>query len=214
MEDLSRYTKKKSIEIETKYISFLATVFIALIGLVFALGVLIGSKSQKVDTKSKYDALETLDKSSGEPPISSVETSKFSFHDTLKRPPPSVPTPASLLLSNEENENDSQNTITATNFRPRAEEPPIVENLGADEPGFYSLQVGSFQEKSDADEMIRKLGKAGYNAFMVSVTMPNRGGVWYRVRVGPYKDRQEIWNKKKEFEEKERIPAFIVKRKV
>ncbi len=212
MQDLSKYTKKNHIEIQTKYLSFLAIVSIALVGLVFALGVLVGSRRPPTETMSKPDALAILDRREGEPLPTEVEIPKLSYHESLKESPSVVPTPASLLATAEE-ETSRVPASPAPDLKPRMEESPIPEEVDRDEPGIYSLQVGSYQEKSEADEMVRMLSKAGYNAFMVSVQMPDRGGLWFRVRVGPFYSKQEVWDKKKEFESKERIPAFVVKRR-
>lgn len=214
MQDLSRYTKKTHIEIQTKYLSFLAVVSVALVGLVFALGVLVGSRSRQQDRTPKLDALAVLDSREGEPLPAPIPTTKLSFHDSLKISPSAVPTPASLLTAEDKNDSSPKAvSIPAADLKPRMEESPIPDHVGHDEPGIYSLQVGSFQAKSEANQMVRNLGKAGYPAFLVSVHMPERGGLWYRVRVGPFHSKQEVWAKKKEFEEKERIPAFVVKRR-
>ncbi len=62
--------------------------------------------------------------------------------------------------------------------------------------------------------MVRKLERAGHDVFLVSVNMPERGGLWYRVRVGPFSTKSEVWKYKKRFEEQERMPAFVVKLRV
>jgi cell division septation protein DedD len=62
--------------------------------------------------------------------------------------------------------------------------------------------------------MARMLKRAGHKTFLVSVQMPERGGRWYRVRVGPFVSKRDAWDYKKEFEKRERIPAFVVKRRV
>lgn len=213
MQDLSKYAKKNHIEIQTKYLSFLAFVSVALVGLVFAVGVLIGSRRVEAGDCLAQDALAVLDNRAGEPLPSETVATKLSFHDTLKVSPSTVPTPASLLSVQNPTTTERSTPVPIPDLRPRMEESPIPESVEQDEPGVYSLQVGSFQEKSEANEMVRNLGKAGYASFLVSVHMPDRGGVWYRVRVGPFNNKQEVWDKKKEFEEKERIPAFVVKRR-
>ena len=213
MQDLSKYTKKTHIEIQTKYLSFLAVVSAALVGLVFALGVLIGSRRAEIATKPQLDALAVLDNQAGEPLPAEPQRPELSFHKSLKVSPPSVPTPASLTAA-ETDDASAEPPGPAPDLRPRMEEAPIPESVGRDEPGIYSLQVGSFQEKAEANEMVRNLDKAGYDAFLVSVQMPERGGLWYRVRVGPFHSKTEVWEKKKEFEGKERIPAFVVKKRV
>jgi cell division septation protein DedD len=216
MEDLSRYAKRNHIEIQTKYLSFLMVVSIALVGLVFALGVLVGSRRSGEQRCPKVDALSVLDSRSEDPdPPPTLESTDFSFHDTLKRSRPKVPIPASLIGEDVPLHKDKPAVKGSekVDVIPRMEETPIPESVPQDEPGTYSLQVGSFQEKRDANELVKKLQQAGYGAFLVSVNMPDRGGIWYRVRVGPFDSKKEVWDQKREFEQKEQIPAFIVKKR-
>ena len=215
MQDLSQYAKKNHIEIQTKYLSFLMVVSIALVGLVFALGVLVGSRRQADEADcSKIDALSVLDNRSEEPdPPPVIENPEFSFHKSLKKSPSKVPTPASLIGESKDDSKDVQLPTKKVDLTPRMEEPPIPESIPYDEPGIYSLQVGSYQARRDAGEMVKKLQRAGYPSFLVSVNMPDRGGVWYRVRVGPFDSKKEVWDQKRLFEEKEQIPAFVVKKR-
>jgi cell division septation protein DedD len=213
MQDLSQYERKSHIEIQTKYLSFLMIASIALVGLVFALGVLVGSRHPAISPCPKADALAELDSRSKEPdPPPVIKPPDFSFHKSLQEKQPTVPTPASLL-KHEPSETEDADRAPPQDVKPRMTEDPIPESIHHDEPGVYTLQVGSFQEKSDANEMVQKLKRAGYNAFLVSVNMPDRGGVWFRVRVGPFDSQKEVWSQKQQFEEKEQIPAFVVKKR-
>lgn len=216
MQDLSQYAKRTHVEIQTKYLSFIVIVSIALVGLVFTLGVLVGSRQPPDSVCEEADALAVLDSRSSEPPPPEMnEPPDLSFHSALVEPPPSVPTPASLLEASENGQKKPAPVSPRDNadIKPQMAESPIPENVPQDEPGVYSLQVGSFQDKKEATEMMLKLQRAGYGAFLVAVDMPDRGGVWYRVRVGPYHSKKEVWEKKRNFEEKERLPAFVVKRR-
>jgi cell division septation protein DedD len=217
MQDLSQYERKSHIEIQTKYLSFLMIASIALVGLVFALGVLVGSRRPAISPCPKADALAELDSRSKEPdPPPVIKQPDFSFHKTLQEKQPTVPTPASLLKhqpSETESREPDENRMPPQDVKPRMVEDPIPESIPQDEPGVYTLQVGSFQEKSDANEMVQKLKRAGYDAFLVSVNMPDRGGLWFRVRVGPFDSKKEVWSQKQQFEEKEQIPAFVVKKR-
>lgn len=214
MQDLGRYTKRTHIEIQTKYLSFLAVVSIALVVLVFTLGVLIGSRQSDKSSCPQLDALAILDSRSKEPAPgpSPQESPSLSFHDALKKSMRKVPALASLSAP-KQGHASAKPVSDPSAFKPRRVESPIPESVPQNEAGIFSLQVASFQTKQEANEMIRKLQRAGYGAFMVSVNMPERGGVWYRVRVGPFSSKQEVWDKKKEFEDKERIPTFVVKRR-
>ncbi|MBW2276950.1 MAG: SPOR domain-containing protein [Deltaproteobacteria bacterium] len=219
MQDLSRYKKKEHIEIRTRYASLLLVGSVALVGLVFALGVLVGSRRVPVETCEPADPLAALDRSSGEPAPPELEKIRpRTFHETLAAASPTVPTPASILPSG------TLESAAATDVpleleqpalleQPRHHEDPVPERIPDADPGTYSLQVASFQNQSEATELVGKLKRAGHKSFLVSVNMPDRGGVWYRVRVGPFNSKRAAWTYKRDFEERERLPVFVVKRR-
>ncbi|MDD5308600.1 MAG: SPOR domain-containing protein [Deltaproteobacteria bacterium] len=198
MHDLSRYAKKDHIEIQTRYVSFLLAGSIALVGLVFALGVLVGGRQKKVDRCEETDPLAALDKRSGEPTPPAASPVELSFRQTLQTPP-AVTEAASVT------------TRSGAMLQPVREESRLPDEGTPGQSGTYSLQVGSFPDQAEASEMVRRLERAGHKAFLVSVQMPDRGGRWFRVRVGPFASKDEAWRYKLKFEQKERLPAFVVK---
>ncbi|MCP4605416.1 MAG: SPOR domain-containing protein [Proteobacteria bacterium] len=222
MQDLGKYTKRSHVAIQTKYVSFFVVGSIALVCLVFVLGVLVGSRQVDQKVCSEPDPLAMLDiKSNEPPPPASVKPVDLSFHKQLSIKQDQVPTPASLMNGSHGSRakplmvktSGREAASDATQITPRLKELPIPEKIPNDEPGYYSLQVGSFQGRREANQMIRKLERAGHHVFLVSVNMPERGGMWYRVRVGPFQSKREAWRYKREFEERERLPAFVVKRR-
>lgn len=219
MQDLSRYRKKSHIEIQSRYVSLLLVGSVALVGLVFALGVLVGSRKATPQSCEESDPLAALDLQSGEPRPPSVGDGKLhTYHDTLGAAPVNVPTPASLDQFDSASEigagaMEDQEMDGASLERPRHDEEPIPEKVSEAEPGTYSLQVASFKDQGEASLMVKRLERAGHKAFLVSVHMPERGGVWYRVRVGPFQSKKTAWTYKKSFEEKERLATFVVKRR-
>jgi len=48
----------------------------------------------------------------------------------------------------------------------------------------YFLQVGSFKDEADADNLKAKLALQGFEAIVQTANIPNKG-TWHRVRVGP-----------------------------
>lgn len=60
-----------------------------------------------------------------------------------------------------------------------AEPPPSVTG--------WSVQLGTFQSRDNAQRLVRQLKGKGFNAFILD--RGGRSGKWYRVRVGPAADR-------------------------
>ncbi|MFZ5523163.1 MAG: SPOR domain-containing protein [Pseudomonadota bacterium] len=54
----------------------------------------------------------------------------------------------------------------------------------------HLLQAGSFQNADDAEKLKAKLALLGVEANVQSANIPDKG-VWYRVRLGPYKTSEE-----------------------
>jgi cell division protein FtsN len=53
------------------------------------------------------------------------------------------------------------------------------------------LQAGSFSNVNDAENLKAKLALLGVEANIQTATIPDKG-VWYRVRLGPYKNADEM----------------------
>ena len=79
---------------------------------------------------------------------------------------------------------------------PGAEEPVTEQQIKqAAKPGApaenYLLQVGSYQNPADADNLKAQLALIGVEASVEPTDLPEKG-TWYRVRVGPYTKIEEI----------------------
>lgn len=55
----------------------------------------------------------------------------------------------------------------------------------------YVFQVSSWKNKAKAESEVRKLKSKGFDAFIVEANVPERGGKWYRVRVGYFNSIEE-----------------------
>lgn len=64
-----------------------------------------------------------------------------------------------------------------------------VDSKPAYEPQI--LQAGSFSNQNDAENLKAKLALLGVVASIEAATIPDKG-VWYRVRLGPYKSEGEM----------------------
>lgn len=79
----------------------------------------------------------------------------------------------------------------ASGDRTRVISQPLVESrpIAAGEP--YFLQAGSFSNPNDAEKLKARLALLGLESSVQVATIPDRG-VWHRVRLGPYKDTDEL----------------------
>jgi cell division septation protein DedD len=75
----------------------------------------------------------------------------------------------------------------------------------------YYLKVGSLKEKSNAEETVKKLREAGYNAFYNYETVKNLGD-WYRVYIDEYKSKADAEKDARTLMERGIISGYEIKR--
>ena len=90
-----------------------------------------------------------------------------------------------------------------------AREREDAELAEAGHAGGYQLQVSSFKSTADADAFVMALRRRGHRAHHESAHVKGRG-VWYRVRVGPFRYKRSAQVYRQDFEAKERMVTFIV----
>ncbi|HEY4117760.1 MAG TPA: SPOR domain-containing protein [Byssovorax sp.] len=83
------------------------------------------------------------------------------------------------------------------------------ETASAGTPGGYQLQVSSFKTQPEAEAFAGALRRRGHHAFVEAADVKGRG-VWYRVRIGPFKYKHAALIYRQDFESKERMVTFIV----
>ncbi len=76
----------------------------------------------------------------------------------------------------------------------------------------FTLQVGSFQDKSEADTFFRQLENTSYKPYMVEAEIPGKGQ-YYRVRVGGFGTFDEAVEAKGKFEESQHVIAYVTRLK-
>lgn len=106
---------------------------------------------------------------------------RFEFYDILEGKQPAAPAPGTAA--------------------PRVAPPGIAPPAGgvvapAAEPKagpttVFFLQVGAFQKAADADNLKAKLALTGLEASVQEVSIPDKGAM-HRVRVGPFRDPDEM----------------------
>lgn len=61
----------------------------------------------------------------------------------------------------------------------------------------YNFQISSWKNKALAEGEVNSLRKQGFNAFLVEAFLPDKGGTWYRIRIGSFNSEQEALEFKK-----------------
>ncbi len=72
----------------------------------------------------------------------------------------------------------------------------------------FTVQVGSFPNREEADLLASRLASHGHGVYVVMADIPNKG-TWYRVRVGQYKDRASATTAGEQLAQTEQV-AFMV----
>ena len=75
--------------------------------------------------------------------------------------------------------------------------------------GRYTLQLSSFQDKSEAETFAQKF--EGERPYMVVSEIPGKG-TWYRVRVGDYASAKDAITAKQSFEKKHSAIAYVAQK--
>jgi cell division septation protein DedD len=121
---------------------------------------------------------------------------------------PVVPLPAGKLLDSTKLTAEPQDGL-AELAAERAQLPPGGERAEAGSAGDYQIQIASFRDKPEADAYVQELRLRGHRAHAEAAHIPSRG-LWYRVRIGPFKDKQKALAYKLDFERKENMTSILV----
>lgn len=99
-----------------------------------------------------------------------------------------------------------EETVTEQQLKQAAQ---AAAKAGAPSKDTYFLQAGAFQNPADADNLKAKLALLGLESSVEPTNLPDKG-VWYRVRLGPYSNVDEINRMRKQLAENE-VDASLVK---
>jgi len=124
--------------------------------------------------------------------------------DTL----PVVPLPVGKLLDSTKLTTDPQDSLTGL-AADRAQMPRGGGRAEEGGPGEFQIQIASFNNKPEADAYVEALRLRGHRAHSEAAHIAGRG-LWYRVRIGPFKEKARALAYKSDFERKENMAAFLV----
>ncbi len=170
----------------------------------FALGILVGRGTAPVrfDIHKLQKELAELKKKAIKEELRRFKIDKdtledkpdFAFYEELKSTKEEITLP----------ENPIQKKATSPSPEPSAEKEPVHPASSVTEPKQnqtspvpaepeeirLSIQVASVREQKDADQLVAHLKGKGFPAYRIIAKIPGKG-IWFRIRVGPYKSRVE-----------------------
>jgi cell division protein FtsN len=168
-------------------------VFVGLvIGISIAFGVVWYLNKATLPFQNKYEGAPKDDKSKAAVPGAPAPApaplpgkpgdkppGRFEFYDLLEGKQPAAPRPAAPAA-----------TPGGTPAPAAAPAAPAADAKPGPVTVFY-LQVGAFQKPADADNLKAKLALTGLEAGVQEVSIPEKGTM-HRVRVGPFRDPDEM----------------------
>ena len=174
--------------------AFFGLAMLILGGLLFAAGVMVGRQMAIDESNEKKVPLFKIDQRDKEPK-KPVDGDNLVFPEVLdkKKPGDYQPSPSSAL------------SVPGS----KSEGVPAPAPETAPEPNF-TLQVAAYRERSQAEDLVKKLSGKGYKkARIVSGEVAGKG-MYYRVRLGPL-PKTEAEKSKTRLEKEERLKVMMLK---
>ncbi|MBK9263521.1 MAG: SPOR domain-containing protein [Polyangiaceae bacterium] len=120
---------------------------------------------------------------------------------------PPAPLPAQNILQAPPENAAGKDTLSAMARHVAREDGSETATTGG--PGGYQLQVSSFKTQQEAEKFASALRRRGHRAYVEAANVKGRG-LWYRVRIGPFKYKNSASIYRQDFEAKERMVTFII----
>jgi DedD protein len=191
-----------------------------LLSWVFVLGIFVGRgdisigivKDQLSGTHDGVEAVATPQNSEPSPVEPLTPDPKLDFYEELA--PKKEPAPqGDMQTKPEKPQLPIKKPIPTEPTAPRLEDkptenkavPPRTENKDSG----YVLQIGSFQDKASAAELVSRLNARGYSTFISTTQV--RGKQYYRVKCGPFKTENEADQAKRTLAGRERVNGFVTR---
>ena len=173
-------------------------------GLTFQSSLAGGEPVREVDKtiaaieKSRQDA--DKDKKKADKP---KDDKKLDQHADAKKPEDKKPEPKADDKKPEVAKADKKD-------EPKKDEPKKDDKKKKDDKGRFTLQLSSFQDRSEADAFVSSIKAAGFQPYITEAEVDGKG-TFYRVRVGSYHTLDAANDAKSELDKNLKKPAQVMK---
>ena len=131
---------------------------------------------------------------------------------TVSQKPPKAPPQKRVPAKADSQEAAPQKSKTAATSQKKKstnEKLAVVEKTHAAGP-VYTIQAASVKTVKDADQLVQKLKKRGYPAYRAIGKIPGKG-IWFRVRIGEYKNKTEALGVMKKLKKDGYKPILVLR---
>jgi len=194
--DGHRLREKIELTMDDRQVAALAVGALLLLAGMFALGLLVGMQLARRSAQPALAGdLAALDEQRAHaqriaaPPPRTEEQAR-------PEPKKEVPPPASTV-----------NVAPARAVAVKPEPPDMPEAPG--DPGNFTVQLGASQDGADAAQLAARANAAGLKAYVAEARLPGKG-VWYRVRVGAFADKESAERFRRDVERELRTSAVVM----
>ena len=161
----------------------------------------VGNEGQGKGKRSEGDE-EAKGKSSFEGEVAQKDDLSLTFYETLLKKEPSP------VMRNKGRGSKETQAITGPKKRESLSkgDRPSERARSGDAP--FTIQVGSFAHKKQAEDLTQYLRGKGYPAYLTSQVISGMGRM-YQVRIGHYRTVDEAKREAKSIGEREKLPTYI-----
>ncbi len=94
--------------------------------------------------------------------------------------------------------------------KPTVGKAPSSAPAAAENTAKLTIQVASMKDWAAAERVVANLKKDGYPAYLSRIVIPDKG-LWFRVRVGRYQDRDQAAADMKRLTREQKKPILVKK---
>ena len=145
----------------------------------------IQGKSEIVKDKTKLDFYEALKDNRED-----TQLDKKKLSSSIKKKAEPLPAKKSLLSGGGKADRNIEKDDPPKKKPVKPPQKPSIASKNKTRPSVktYTIQAASVKNARDADRLVAQLKKTGFNAYRAIGKVPGKG-IWYRIRVGEYKNR-------------------------
>lgn len=214
-----RPSERFDFSLDSKQVALLVVLGLVILVLVFALGVIIGrglqhpempavaAQGEAVESETADPVTETTDLAVAAPetPAGANEAPVLKFYaNGASQPVREMPMTRQSASKPARPAAVEESVPKAATKKPA----PVVNETKSSSKAVFTIQVSAFQDKNQADQLVSRLKRKGYDAFITRAAIPGKG-TWYRVRVGRYASRDEAQAVAATLKRKEGISTYV-----